>query len=73
MTLTVAGCQGWVATQMGMMVHFLHHYVWDTMDIVEGGGLPHQQCLHCDIMVPRATLNFLHLNTSQCDKGMDRK
>ena len=58
---------------MGLRVPFLHRHMQDTVVIVEEGNTPHPYCLRCDMLVQRAALNGLHINTTLCTKGAKRK
>ena len=56
-----------------MRVHFVHRHVHDTVVILEEGNLPLPRCPWCDLQVSRKALNGLHLGTSQCRTGTERK
>ena len=56
-----------------MQVHFLYRHVLYTLVIMEEGKLPHPQCPHCDMLVPRRALNYGHPATSHCARGAERK
>ena len=58
---------------MAMRVHFLHRHVWDTVIILKEVNLPHPQCPQCEILVPWKSLNWKHVTTDQCDKGVESK
>ena len=56
-----------------MRVHCVHRHVHDTVVILEEGNLPLPRCPRCDLQVSRRALNGLHLETSQCRTGTERK
>ena len=69
----VAGYHVRAATSMGLIVHFVHCHMWDTVTIVDEGNILQPQCPHCDMLVLWASQNVRQPNTSQCAKGADMK
>ena len=56
-----------------MRAHFVHRHVHNTVVMLEEGNLPLPRCPRCDLQVPRKALNWHHLGTFQCKKGVERK
>ena len=67
------GCPGVLATRAAMRVHFVNRHVHDTVVILEEGNLSLPRCPRYDLQVSRKALNGLHLDTSQCRTGTERK
>ena len=57
----------------GILQHFLHWHVLNTVVILEEGNLPHPRCTRCDMLVPRKALNSRHPATAQCAGGVEWK
>ena len=52
------GCLGGGAlNQTNLHFHSVHHYVWDTIVILEFGNWPYPRCAKCDMFVPQQALN----------------
>ena len=69
----VEGCPGVLATRAAMRVHSVHWHVHNTVVILEEGNLPLPRFPRCDLQVSRKAINGLHLGTSQCRTGTERK
>ena len=69
----IEGCPGRAATQTAMLVHFFYQNVWDTVIILWGVNLLHQQCPRYNMLVLWSAVNGRNLATAQCAKGAERK
>ena len=69
----VEGCLGVLATRPAMRVHFVHRHVHNPVVMLEEGNPPLPRCPWCDLQVSRKALNGLHLGTTQCRMGTERK
>ena len=65
-------CEGRATMHTNLWIHFVHHYVRDTVVILDEGNRPHPIFLSCDMLVPSAALNRRHPSTYLCTQGSER-